>query len=278
MSYFTSGVFLTAPGLQLPGDVLTVVSEFVETLKKCSEAKGYSPTFHRLARHGNAVVAVDPARIFFGLDPQSGPVGWYAHDFGGAASDTLFIAASQQQLGFSPNAAYVWFSRAITAVDQSTREATLVDLADRLIDEELAHLNAESHITVKPIFGEVPRMIDARLCFVIMPFADGLRPVYEDTYRKVAAAEGLSPLRSDEIFASGPVFQDIWNRIATKPSSATHACAICASVPYFCHQKMLNCDIALTSYSAATIWAGSRMPASSISALREYSSIRSSIS
>src|SRR6185503_19516142 len=34
----------------------------------------------------------------------------------------------------------------------------------------------------------------------------------------------------------------IWNRIATKPSSATAACAICASVPYFC-QKVADCDI-----------------------------------
>src|SRR5450631_2941316 len=31
--------------------------------------------------------------------------------------------------------------------------------------------------------------------------------------------------------------------MATKPSSATAACAICASVPNFCHQKLLGCDI-----------------------------------
>src|SRR5262249_61628765 len=37
----------------------------------------------------------------------------------------------------------------------------------------------------------------------------------------------------------------IWNRIARKPSKATVACAICASVPYFCHHRMLGCDIKL---------------------------------
>src|SRR5262249_19326197 len=34
----------------------------------------------------------------------------------------------------------------------------------------------------------------------------------------------------------------IWIRIATKPSSATAACAICASVPYFC-QKVAGCVV-----------------------------------
>src|SRR5262249_55072327 len=35
----------------------------------------------------------------------------------------------------------------------------------------------------------------------------------------------------------------IWSRITTMPSKATVACAICASVPYFCHQNMLDCAI-----------------------------------
>ena len=38
----------------------------------------------------------------------------------------------------------------------------------------------------------------------------------------------------------------IWNRIATTPSKATAACAICASVPYLCHHNMPGCAMAIT--------------------------------
>jgi len=55
--------------------------------------------------------------------------------------------------------------------------------------------------------------IDEKLCFVIMPFAEKLNPIYENIIKPVVTELKLNPLRADEIFKSTPILDDIIHHI-----------------------------------------------------------------
>lgn len=63
------------------------------------------------------------------------------------------------------------------------------------------------------IFGGGTFSLDPNLCFVLMPFASHLRPIYEDHVKPVVQSERLSCVRADEIVGSKPITLDIWEKI-----------------------------------------------------------------
>ena len=72
--------------------------------------------------------------------------------------------------------------------------------------------NADS-ILVHPVFGkpsELPKQTDI---FVLMPFAESIKAVYDDHIRSVADRLGLSISRADDIFSNNSIVDDIWNSI-----------------------------------------------------------------
>ena len=64
------------------------------------------------------------------------------------------------------------------------------------------------------IFGD-PKVHHGRWpdVFVLMPFTDELRPVYEDHIRKVVRAKQLEIARADDFFAAGSIMGDVWSAI-----------------------------------------------------------------
>ena len=63
------------------------------------------------------------------------------------------------------------------------------------------------------IFGGSSFTLDPQLCFVIMPFAEKLQPVYEDSIRPTVEAAGLRCERADEVRGTNTITWDIWERI-----------------------------------------------------------------
>jgi hypothetical protein len=63
------------------------------------------------------------------------------------------------------------------------------------------------------IFGGSEFTPDPNLCFVLMPFAEDVRPVYDDHIRPIVKAEGLSCLRADEIVGTNLITWDVWEKI-----------------------------------------------------------------
>ncbi len=63
------------------------------------------------------------------------------------------------------------------------------------------------------IFGGGEFMLDTQLCFVLMPFAQELQPVYEGPIRAAIGSAGLRCERADEIHGVQMITWDIWERI-----------------------------------------------------------------
>ena len=63
------------------------------------------------------------------------------------------------------------------------------------------------------LFGGANFTLDPQLCFVLMPFADDYRPLYEDQIRPSVVGAGLRCERADEIKGMSLITWDIWERI-----------------------------------------------------------------
>jgi hypothetical protein len=55
--------------------------------------------------------------------------------------------------------------------------------------------------------------LDKKLCFVLMPFGDPFDGYYKKIIKATVKEMGLDPLRSDEIYGTAPIIQDIWKAI-----------------------------------------------------------------
>jgi hypothetical protein len=68
-------------------------------------------------------------------------------------------------------------------------------------------------IVVQPYFGPPDKPAKPDDLFVVMPFRDDLKPVWEDHIKNVAKSLRLSVVRADDFFTAHAIMSDVWNAI-----------------------------------------------------------------
>lgn len=63
------------------------------------------------------------------------------------------------------------------------------------------------------IFGGGEFTLEPNLCFVLMPFEETMRPIYDDHIRIVVESEGISCVRADEVVGTKQITWDVWEKI-----------------------------------------------------------------
>lgn len=63
------------------------------------------------------------------------------------------------------------------------------------------------------LFPTGPFTTNEHLCFVLMPFAPALRPVYDNAIVSAATYAGLECRRADEIFKPGGIMAQVWQKL-----------------------------------------------------------------
>jgi nucleoside 2-deoxyribosyltransferase len=101
-------------------------------------------------------------------------------------------------------------------------EQAIVDAVQDNFSEpqETQVITSANQIVVEPIFG--PPLSKTRpwsQVFVLMPFEDNLRPVFDDHIKKVSQKLGLTCERADDIFSAEVIISDVW--------SAIYYCDVC---------------------------------------------------
>jgi hypothetical protein len=66
---------------------------------------------------------------------------------------------------------------------------------------------------LNPLWRSRDFTVREKLCFVLMPFKDTFRPVYDDHIKPVVTKLGLDCKRSDDIYGTRSVMEDIWEQI-----------------------------------------------------------------
>ena len=78
--------------------------------------------------------------------------------------------------------------------------------------KQVADLGPNSMV-VKPYFGPPDRLTLPSDLFVMMPFQDSLKPVWEDHIKNVARNLGLTARRGDDLFNTHSIMSDVWTAI-----------------------------------------------------------------
>jgi hypothetical protein len=69
-------------------------------------------------------------------------------------------------------------------------------------------------LVVQPYFGPPDKLANSIDLFVVMPFRDDLKPVWDDHIKKVALTLGVNAVRADDFFTTHSIMADVWNAIA----------------------------------------------------------------
>jgi hypothetical protein len=70
-----------------------------------------------------------------------------------------------------------------------------------------------SSVVCSPLFGRPSQPPSPSEVFVLMPFTDELKPVYEDHIKAVTERLSCTITRADNFFAANSIMSDIWNAI-----------------------------------------------------------------
>jgi len=77
----------------------------------------------------------------------------------------------------------------------------------------LAEFEPTESMEIKPLFGLPASPVVKSDVFVLMPFTEELKPVYQDHIIKVAQLLNLKTTRADDFFSTHSIMADIWNAI-----------------------------------------------------------------
>lgn len=98
---------------------------------------------------------------------------------------------------------------------QVTREFLKIQALLKLSISELGHSDPHNSLIVSPKFRKSGKAIKKVDVFVIMPFNDNLKPIFEDHIKPVADKLSLSVARGDDFFTNHSIIENIWESILT---------------------------------------------------------------
>src|SRR5262249_40430676 len=78
---------------------------------------------------------------------------------------------------------------------------------------KLSALSDSNAVIAKPFFGLPPDSGEPHDVFVVMPFAEQLRPVFDDHIKSACARLSLRCTRADDLFSVRSVVADVWSGI-----------------------------------------------------------------
>jgi hypothetical protein len=95
----------------------------------------------------------------------------------------------------------------VTAAWERIQQALGISLA------QIAELDKHDDLVVRPFFERPADVELKRDLFVLMPFSESLRAVYNDHIKKVASELKLTVARADDFFSARSVMTDVWSGI-----------------------------------------------------------------
>jgi hypothetical protein len=78
---------------------------------------------------------------------------------------------------------------------------------------QIADFDSYRALVVRPFWGKPIDVSEKNDVFVLMPFAEALKPVYEDHIKPVTSALSLTVGRADDLFSAHSVMADVWSGI-----------------------------------------------------------------
>ncbi|XGV97287.1 MAG: hypothetical protein ACAF41_31755 [Leptolyngbya sp. BL-A-14] len=129
--------------------------------------------------------------------------------------DTLYRLREAGLIQFSTKEGDGWGCSDINGKITVLKQWEYIQKALGISLAEVAKLDSNKSLIVKPFFGLPDNFISSADLFVLMPFKVEMKPLYDDHIVKVAADLNLSVARGDDFFTAHSVMLDVWSAICS---------------------------------------------------------------
>jgi hypothetical protein len=163
----------------------------------------------------NAVVVLDFAKVYAACDRGSG------------IRSAQFVEATDQQITIDEVQDFaelevgiqttfvINFPRTLIGKTKNEQIEELTRIAEEwVVSEEDRFVKVSQLVKINPIFGSSSEFLsDPNLCFVLMPFHDDLKWLYDDVIKPTVEEAEMVCRRADEITGSRAIIHDIWKSL-----------------------------------------------------------------
>jgi len=106
------------------------------------------------------------------------------------------------------------FPRSLLDKKLEERAPVLEGKAKQWVENVISEAERQARIVkLRPIFKGRDFLVDENLCFVLMPFREQFFRIYEDHIKPTLEDIGLRVMKSDDIFNTTEIIEDIWEYI-----------------------------------------------------------------
>lgn len=199
-------------------EVRTLIEEFVEETRNQARQRGVEGV--RLLRPLFLFIDVDGEHIHLVFTNEAAhgtrTCTFYWHPSSAAPHSLLdAVKVAVTEAGYpSDGIGFVSLPQPLLTISTEERREEIMSIANVYVDEDLRHMEVQRRtVQINPTFAGRGFIVDPTLCFVLMPFADESRPIYDDHIVPAIQQAGLRALRADDIFNNRQIIEDIWEHI-----------------------------------------------------------------
>lgn len=121
--------------------------------------------------------------------------------------------AVTRELGWAP-VSTLSFPKYVLEMKFEDRLSILREAAKNWITTVISEAERQARaVKINPIFKGRDFLVDEDLCFVLLPFRDPFIRIYNDHIKPVMVEMGLRVMKSDDIFTTTEIVEDIWGLI-----------------------------------------------------------------
>ncbi|MDD4708086.1 MAG: hypothetical protein PHO47_07765 [Firmicutes bacterium] len=208
---------------KLGGDIRTKLDSFLplyrKTLEKTVENKGREKANYRFLRPHHLAIVSMKSKFILALDTRNAVLfatGLYyfelKQDF-----EINSVARILEEVYYMKDCYFFEFDKSLLDEDLPNRKQLIAQKAVQYEEMEykLIKKGARALRLAPKVFKNTDIVIKENYCFVLMPFEEELKEIYEDSIRLAFEEIGFNCERADDIFHNTSIMEVIWTKICS---------------------------------------------------------------
>ena len=194
-----------------------LLDDFGIILEKEAKKAGVNVFVFPLYREFNLIGALTTDEVLYAFAPSVGGLPTFSwldwQDKIDPPKGRGLANAVIRELGWTP-VSTLSFPRSLLDKEFEERTPFLRKIAKQLIENVISEAERQARIVrMHPIFKGRDFLVEEDLCFVLLPFREQFLRIYKDHIKPTLEDIGLTVMKSDDIFTTTEIIEDIWEYI-----------------------------------------------------------------
>lgn len=194
-----------------------LLDDFGIVLEKESNKARINIFVFPLYREFNLLGALTADEVLYAIAPSVGGLPTFSwldwQDMVNPPKGRDLANAVIRELGWTP-VSTLSFPRFLLDKEFEERAPVVQKVAKQWVKDVISEAERQARIVkLRPIFKGRDFLVEEDLCFVLMPFREQFLRIYDDHIRPTLEEIGLRVMKSDDLFTTTEIIEDIWEYI-----------------------------------------------------------------